>query len=210
MRRTTLLTCAALLGAPAVAAPTAPSWEQVFGDVQGPLHLKATYQGRQGQAQPLEFWRAASGQVVRRTGGRAELRLIPAADGEDLYQLRNLQKRTAFLVHRVNLYRVGIFTDRWGVQHLLDRPVSGAAVQDLKRGSVVAGQACHWWRIQPAGQAAQQVCWAARLGVPLQLKAAGHTLLTVTAVQRSAQPWPSSQLPQGWQEFNADEDIAPD
>ena len=61
-----------------------------------------------------------------------------------------------------------------------------------------------------AGQTAQQVCWSAQLGVPLQLQAAGHTLLTVTAVQRNAQPWPSGQLPEGWHEFNADEDIAPD
>ncbi|ULH17647.1 hypothetical protein MF271_19735 (plasmid) [Deinococcus sp. KNUC1210] len=198
----------ALAGSSWAAAPL-PSWEQVFGDMRPAVHLSATYPDRQGKPQVLEFWRDASGRVVRRTGQRAELRLTPAGDGEDVYQLRNLVNRTAFDVHRVNLVRVGIFTDRWSVQHLLDRPAGAYTLVDLKRQTKTAAGECVWWRVKLASGKATEVCWSSTLGLPLQLVSAGRTVMKVNSVQ-PLKGLPSATLPAGWQEYNADEDLAPD
>ncbi len=146
---------------------------------------------------------------MRRTGSRAELRMTPISGGEDLYQLRNLVKHTAFDVHRVNLVRVGIFTDRWSVQHLLDRPNTAYTLSRLGRAEQLSVGRCQWWRIKLASGAVNEVCWSATLGLPLQLKSGGRTVFTVTRVQPLTS-FPSPTLPGGWQEYNADEDLGPD
>ncbi|GGR23936.1 hypothetical protein [Deinococcus ruber] len=198
----------ALMGSSLAAAPL-PTWESVFGDTRPAVHLSATYPDTQGKTQVLEFWRDASGRVVRRTGQRAELRLTPAGDGEDVYQLRNLVNRTAFDVHRVNLVQVGIFTDRWSVQHLLDRPAGAYTLSDLKRQTKTAAGECAWWRVKLASGKMTEVCWSSTLGLPLQLVSGGRTVLKVNSVQ-PLKGLPSATLPSGWQEYNADEDLAPD
>ena len=60
--------------------------------------------------------------MVRRSNDRVERRLDPQPDGEDAYQLCDLNAHLAHDVHRVNLFRPGVFTDRWITQHLLGRP----------------------------------------------------------------------------------------
>ena len=189
------------------AAP--PTWNQVFGDTRPAVHLTATYPDAQGKPQVLDYWRGASGQVVRRTGGRAELRLTPAKDGEDLYQLRNLLTRTAFDVHRVNLVRVGLFTDRWSVQHLLDKPAGACTLTRLTAApAVTPAGACVWWTLSAAGKVSE-VCWSRSSGVPLLLRSGGRTVLSVTKVETLGR-FPAAALPEGWQEYDADEDLAPD
>lgn len=206
MPRTAILG-AALAASFAGAAP-APSWGQTLGDVRSALHLLATYPDAQGRAQPLEFWRDEAGRVIRRTGNRAELHLTQAKDGEDLYQLRNLLSRTAYDVHRVNLYRVGVFTDRWSVQHLLDRPSGTYTLARVGRSEQTVAGTCEWWRVTSLPKVSE-VCWSARYGVPLLLKSGGRTVLSVTKVETNP-GFPSATLPADWQEYNADEDLAPD
>lgn len=193
------------------ASPSATpvTWEGAFGNARPALHVTATYPDAQGKAQTLEFWRDASGRVVRRTGTRAELRLTPAPDGEDTYQLLNLQSRTAFDVHRVNLFRVGIFTDRWSVQHLLDKPAGAVALTRLAASpATTPAGPCAWWKISSAGKVSE-VCWSSASGVPLLLRSGGRTVLSVTKVEALG-TFPSASLPKGWQEYDADEDLAPD
>ena len=199
-----------MLGAALAAslAGAAPLWAQTFGDARPAVHLQATYPDAQGHPQPLEFWRDSAGRVVRRTGNRTELHLTPVKDGEDRYQLRNLQSHTAYDVHRVNLYRVGVFTDRWSVQHLLDRPSGAYTLASLGRSEQTVAGKCEWWRIT-SGPKVSEVCWSARYGVPLTLKSGGRTVLSVTKVEASS-ILPSATLPADWQEYNADEDLAPD
>ncbi|WP_407572423.1 hypothetical protein [Deinococcus altitudinis] len=191
------------------AAPAAsPTWTEAFGETRPALYLQATYPDAQGKAQTLEFWRDASGRVVRRTGGRSELHLTPSKDGEDLYQLRNLLSRTAYDVHRVNLFRVGVFTDRWSVQHLLDRPVGPSVLTRMARGEQTAAGRCEWWRVA-AGVKVSEVCWSTRYGLPLLLKSGGHTVLSVQQVKPLGS-FPAAAVPKDWQEYDADEDLAPD
>jgi len=198
----------ALLAPLALAASAAPAtWDEAFGGARPALHVTATYPDAQGRAQTLEFWRDASGRVVRRTGGRAELRLIPSPDGEDAYQLLNLQRRTAFDVHRVNLFRVGIFTDRWSVQHLLDKPAGAYTLTRLAAAVTPAGP-CMWWKLSSAGRVSE-VCWSQRSGVPLLLRSGGRTVLSVTKLDPLGH-FPAAALPEGWQQYDADEDLAPD
>lgn len=190
-------------------ATQGPSWTQAFGDTRAAIHVSAIYPDAQGRFQTLEFWRDAQGRVVRRTANRAELRLTPANDGEDLYQLRNLVNHTAFNVHRVNLFRVGVFSDRWSVQHLLDRPVGTYALSQLGRKGQTGAGPCDWWRVNPASGATTEVCWSALRGIPLLLKSAGRTVLSVSKVQPLT-AFPPAVLPQGWHEYDADQDLAPD
>jgi len=95
-------TCLVLVGAflatgvadAAAVAGTPATWSAAFPATGGPrpLHLQASFPGKNGRAHVLEFWRNPAGRVVRRTDGQVELRLTPAADGEDAYQLRDFQK----------------------------------------------------------------------------------------------------------------------
>lgn len=196
----------ALAAAPAAAPVT---WDEAFGGGRPALHVTARYPDAQGRAQTLEFWRDASGRVVRRTGSRAELRLTPALDGEDSYQLLNLQRRTAFDVHRVNLFRVGVFTDRWSVQHLLDKPAGAYTLTRLTAApAVTPAGPCVWWTLSAAGKVSE-VCWSRSSGVPLLLRSGGRTVLSVTKVEALGR-FPAAALPEGWQEYDADEDLAPD
>jgi hypothetical protein len=196
-------------GAQAARLQASPTWAQAFGDVHSPIHLLATYSDAQGRKQPLEFWRSGVGEVRRRTGNRAELWLQPAQDGADQYQLRNLLNRTAFDVHRVNLFRVGVFTDRWSVQRLLDRPAGKVQPKRLGRQEQTPAGDCEWWSMVQASGVSSQVCWSVSYGVPLLLKAGGRTVLSVRRVT-SLSAFPSAALPKGWQHYNADEDLSPD
>lgn len=195
---------AALTGTPA-------AWSAAFPATGGarPLHLQASFPGTDGQAHVLEFWRNPAGRMVRRTDGRVELRLTPAADGEDAYQLRDIQKRVVYDVHRVNLFRIGVFTDRWSAQHLLDQP---KGVYTLTTGKVqnTALGACTWVRVTPVQGPTLDVCWSAINGIPLLERSGGREVLRVKALQNAGVTLPTAALPEGWQEFNADEDIAPD
>lgn len=192
-------------GAPALGL----SFQAAFGDSRPALYLKASYPDASGKAQVMEYWRAADGQVVRRTGGNAELRLKPAPDGEDEYELRNLKTHIVYTVHRSNLYRIGTFTDRWSVQHLLSR--SDAALSDLGRDGDYAGQRCHWYQQAASSpkQSPLDICWSAKLGLPLKMRAGNRDLLTVQQVRLGA-ALPSAAVPEGWHTFDVDEDLAPD
>lgn len=191
-------------------AAAGPTWAQAFGDSGGPLHLSASYLDAQGRSQPLEFWRDAGGQVVRRSGGRSELRLTPAPDGEDAYELRDPARRVAYSVHQSNLYRLGLFTDRWSVQHLLDRPRAGFTLTALYRAQVTPAGRCAWWRLTPQGGAASELCWSAELGVPLLIQVGGRPVWTVQRAETRGVKLSGAALPAGWTERNADEDLKPD
>jgi len=187
-------------------------WSAAFPTQSGStpaLYLRATYPDAGSQQHTLEFWRDGQGRVVRRTDDRVELRLSPAADGEDAYQLRDLTKHLAYDVHRINLYRIGIFTDRWSTQHLLDQP-HGAATLELGAAQTTAFGACRWTQIVQAQGPATEVCWSSLYGVPLLERRGTQDILRVTAVRTADVMLPSAVLPEGWQAFDADEDIAPD
>ncbi len=203
MKRLALLV--ALLGAAHAATPQ--DWATTFPGGGTAVHVTATVVGRSGQPQALEFWRDANGATVRRTGNAVELRLTPAPDGEDAYQLRDLAKRTAYDVHRVNLFRVGIFTDRWSVQHLLDTPSGAYTLTPGAEERTPVGP-CRWVTITPQQGAVTEACWSAREGLPLRERVAGREVLTVTALDQA--PLPAAALPDGWLNFDADTDIAPD
>jgi len=195
----------------AAVAGTPATWSAAFPISGGPrpLHLQASFPGKDGQAHVLEFWHNPAGQVVRRTDGRVELRLSPAANGEDAYQLRDFQKHVVYDVHRVNLFRVGIFTDRWSTQHLVDQPRGAYTLTTGKVQSTPLG-ACTWVRVTPAQGSALDVCWSAAHGIPLLERSGAREVLRVKTLQNTGVTLPTAALPEGWQEFNADEDIAPD
>jgi len=57
---------------------------------------------------------------------------------------------------------------------------------------------------------ALDVCWSAVYGIPLLERSGTREVLRVRALQSAGVALPTAALPDGWQEFNADEDIAPD
>jgi len=207
-----LFGAAATPAAPAGTVGTPAAWATTFpvaaGGSQG-LHLQAISRDAKGQPHVLEFWRDGQGRVVRRTDGRVELRLTPSADDEDAYEVRDLKARVVYHVHRVNLFRIGIFTDRWSTQHLLDQP---RGAYTLTRGTeeLTASGLCSWVRIGQGEGNALDVCWSEAYGVPLIERRGTQELLRVQTVQRGTAMLPDAILPDSWQEFNADEDIAPD
>lgn len=207
-----LFSASATRAVPAGTVGTPAAWATAFpvaaGGSQG-VHLRAGSLDAKGQPHVLEFWRDGRGRVVRRTDGRVELRLTPSADDEDAYELRDLKARVVYHVHRVNLFRIGIFTDRWSTQHLLDLPHS---VYTLEKRTVPVTPAgpCSWVTIRQNQGDALDVCWSEAYGLPLIERRGAQELLRVQSVQRGSVVLPDAVLPDGWQEFNADEDIAPD
>jgi len=65
-------------------------------------------------------------------------------------------------------------------------------------------------RVTLAQNSALDVCWSAAYGIPLLERSGKREMLRVKSLQTAGVTLPTTALPEGWQEFNADEDIAPD
>jgi len=177
-------------GAPATASPSTGAailtWEKAFSLQQAPanVHFVARFSGQDGVRHRLEVWRYGRDFLRRKTDDALDLYVAARAKDPGEYDYRFVDHRRHMVtdVQRSNLYRVGVFSDWFGLAHVLDRPRSAFALTPASapaaegpRDTVGAGQrSCVWreLRVAPvAGQAGAEarICWSNRWALPLAI-----------------------------------------
>jgi hypothetical protein len=116
----------------ALAEPAALDWEAAFPveSAARDVYLDAHFVGSDGAAHRLQLWRHGSEFLHRRTDAALDLCLHQAGKkGDYAYRLIDHRRRVAMEVSRNQLYRIGVFSDWFGLAHILDRPKSEFVVR---------------------------------------------------------------------------------
>ncbi len=174
-----LLAATAVSAAPATVAAPFANWDAAFGLGHEPqaVHFKARYRDRRGTDHTVEAWRDGVRFLHRATDDRVDLYLLArsSARGDYLYRLVDRDQRRVIDVERRNLYRIGVFTDWYGLAHVIDR-VHGAnrltrAAAPLNAAAPL--ESCAWRAIERLGDDGARhrtrICWSARWGAPMEI-----------------------------------------
>jgi hypothetical protein len=218
------LAAAALLAQEGAAEPKAKGnpaelgWDDVFSAKGAPkaVHFSATYVDGKGREHALEVFRDGTDRLVRKTDGRLELYVEKKADGDYGYRLVDRARAALIEVSRVNLYRIGVFTDWYGLAHVLVRPTGkhelvreGGAVEKTAAGE------CRYVRIERPNAPIQHVCWSSTWKLPLRIvtedaKGGKKEVFAIKSVEgKIADPAVLRINPAGLAVIDADQDIAP-
>ena len=218
----TAWSCPSLFARPA--DPAALSWEQAFPvDVaKREVYLDAHFVGLDGTSHRLQVWRRGTAFLHRRTDDKLDLYVQRADDQADYsYRLFDHDRRVMIGVTRNRLYRIGVFSDWFGLAHILDRPkvrFSVRAVQPLP-GEQRPG--CTWrLLVRESGGVRDEtrVCWSVEWGLPLVIRTPGrgHSWVSRFTVDRVddrailADDLVLPAKPDGYAFFDAGKEIAPE
>jgi hypothetical protein len=187
----------------ALAEPASLDWEAAFPveSAVRDVYLDAHFVGSDGAAHRLQLWRHGSEFLHRRTDAALDLYLHQAErKGDYAYRLIDHRRRVAMDVSRNQLYRIGVFSDWFGLAHVLDRPKSEFVVRavaplqkerrtdELSRNWIVRlepsqrlgsrwGQKpCSWRLLVRGGKQSQdqtRICWSAKWGLPVSIRGRG-------------------------------------
>ncbi len=173
--------------ASAFASQAALDWEAAFPVESAAKHvyLEAHYLGSDGASHRLQLWRHGTEFLHRRTDGVLDLYLSQAGTrGDYAYRLIDHRRRLSLDVKRNQLYRIGVFSDWFGLAHVLDRPKSEFVVRAIaplknERGARQDRQNrmdCSW-RLLVSGDKNMtdhaRICWSAQWGAPLAIRTQG-------------------------------------
>ena len=155
----------------AVSAAPAPTWDQAFPIEAAPkeVHFVARYVDGGGTRHSLEVWRRGQTFLHRRTDDRFDLFAVsdhPKA--ETRYRLIDRRRLIVADVTRTNLYRIGIYSDAFGLAHVLDPPKERYRIEAARAPRGIDAKGCRWKALvrsqtQPARSL---VCWSAAWGLP--------------------------------------------
>jgi hypothetical protein len=215
--------------------PAGPSltWERAFPVDRAPVdvHLSATFTGSDRRPHRLELWRHGTSFLHRRTDDVLDL-FVVARSARNEYRYRFFDQRRHLVtdVRRDNLYRIGVYSDWFGLAHVVDRPKSAFEVRAIADPHPSSPRRDCVWRVlatrasgAPAGAGARsqpmtaRVCWSARWAVPLAIEQQDPSgtwaeTLSVRLVEparfrREAVALPDP--PAAWGYVDADQEIAP-
>ena len=216
----------------AVAGEAPPlSWDAAFPTTKAraDVHFVAHFRGSDGETHRLEGWRHGTTFLRRRTDDTLELFVAATAlDARELsYRFIDHRRHLVTDVHRSSLYRIGVFSDWFGLAHMLERPktaftvaaTSSADANPLRDGARLGG--CTWRLLAvpaadgPAREA--RICWSSVWALPLGIYQRGadgrwREQLGVDVVEVAAgshKDWHLPPVPSGYGRLDADEDIAP-
>ena len=154
-------------------------WDQTFLDRSGtaPVHFVATYTDAHGKHR-LEEWRVGLSHVRRRTDDRIDLhadavgQTKPGQGAEYLWQIVDLKKKIDNQISSGLMFQAGLFYSYYSMAHVLTRPAGKVRVSAVAGEPVrqLLGETCSWYEIAPDAQAPARVCWAERLGIPLETR----------------------------------------
>lgn len=188
---------AALGGEARAEEPVALTWDAAFGTKDAPrgVHFRASYIDARGAKHALEVWRDGDRRVRRETDGRVVV--VSKRGDDDSIELEVMDKLrdVAFRATRDEFAHLGIFPDFSGLGTVLARPQVAVRVTALGEERTAMG-ACRWFRVARAAGPSDEVCWAARWGVPLRLRRAptpagskeAMTLFEVTLLEARSAP----------------------
>ncbi len=155
------------------------SWESAFPvtAAKGEVYLDAHFVGSDGASHRLQLWRKGTEFLHRKTDEALDL-YLEHLDGKDDYTYRLLDHRRRLLigVNRNHLYRIGVFSDWFGLAHVLDRPKTQYSVRAAAPLPDEEQRACTWRLLIRQGEESSsqsRVCWSAQWGLPLVIRTPG-------------------------------------
>jgi hypothetical protein len=199
------------------------TWEEAFpiASAPGDVHVEAHFQGSDGVEHRLSLWRHGSAFLHRRTDEALDLYVSRTSSTSDYaYRLMDHRRRIVMDVRRNQLYRIGVFSDWFGLAHLIDRPKTAFTLRALPVSAREKRQDCTWrLLVRGAGNAtdASRVCWSEAWGIPLSIRtkdARGEWTERFTVDRMEAIP-PSTDgpalpsAPDGYASFDAGKEIDP-
>ena len=164
---------------PALAEPIGLDWEVAFPvEVAArDVYLDAHFLGSDGASHRLQLWRHGTEFLHRRTDDALDLYLSQAGKkGDYAYRLIDHHRRVSMAVSRNQLYRIGVFSDWFGLAHVLDRPKTEFVVRAVSPLSREKLTGCSWRLLVRGGKAAQEhsrICWSLQWGLPLAIRTRG-------------------------------------
>lgn len=202
----------------AVSAAPAPTWNQAFPIHAAPanVHFVAHYFDNRGARHSLEVWRLGQTFLHRRTDELIDLYAVTDHPGDQArYRLVDQRRQIVADVTRTNLYRIGIYSDAFGLAHVLDPPKESYRIEGARAPRGIDAKGCRWKALvrsqtQPARSL---VCWSAAWGLPIVIVAADGApkeVFRIDTVDRA--PVRTAALPRvpaGYALVNVDEEIDP-
>ena len=167
------------LGKPASAEPGELDWEAAFPveSAAKDVYADAHFLGSDGTTHRLQLWRHGSEFLHRRTDETLDLYLRQAGvKGDYSYRLIDHHRRVAMAVTRNQLYRIGVFSDWFGLAHVLDRPKSEFVVRTAAPLPRERAAGCSWRLLVRGGQGSTEnsrICWSSQWGLPLAIRTPG-------------------------------------
>jgi hypothetical protein len=205
------------------AATPALTWERAFPVARAApdVHLDATFSGADGKQHRLELWRHGKSYLHRKTDETLDLYVVATRDREYAYRFFDHKRHVVTGVRRDNLYRIGVFSDWFGLAHVVDRPKTAFELRSTAEPHPEAPRRDCAWRelVTGAGESrtVARVCWSARWGTALAIEqrdasGAFHETFAV----RSAEPARFARgetalppTPPAYAFVDADQEIAP-
>lgn len=221
------LAAAALLasahGVHAHRAEPSLTWTQAFPVVAAAehVHVDAHFQGSDGKLHRLQMWRNGTSFLHRQTDEALDLYVSRASDSSDYaYRLVDHRRRLAMDVRRNQLYRIGVFSDWFGLAHVLDRPKTAFTVRAIAVLPSERRADCAWRLLVRQDKGVfdeSRICWSAAWGLPLAIRTKSPSgswveRLTVDRVEAIATPAEAPTLPEapaGYASFDAGSEIDP-
>ena len=206
------------------AAQTAPpagvAWDDAFATGREPaaIHYRASYRGSDGREHRLEVWRSGTQFLRRRTDDRMDLYVVAdaSAGGGLRYRILDHARRAMIDVDRVNLMRIGVFSDWDALAHVVAQPRNGYRIAPRQTAAAASDEPCITARLEPAGVTrASNICWSARWGLPVRIddgapgSVASFELRSVEALAPGDLPAQLPSLPEGYEYIDSNIDIDP-
>jgi len=207
----------------ALAEPAALDWQAAFPveSAVRDVYLDAHFVGSDGAAHRLQLWRHGSEFLHRRTDAALDLYLHQAErKGDYAYRLIDHRRRVAMEVSRNQLYRIGVFSDWFGLAHVLDRPKSEFVVRAVAPLQKERRTTCSWRLLVRGGKQSQdqtRICWSAKWGLPVSIRGRGakgewieqFSVDRVEEISPSVDGLALPPLPDGYASFDAGNEIDP-
>ena len=199
------------------------TWDEAFpiAGAAGDIYVDAHFQGSDSLPHRLQLWRHGARFVHRRTDETLDLYVRRADDpADDAYRLLDHRRHIVMDVRRNQLYRIGVFSDWFGLAHLIDRPKTAFSLRTLAVPPHERRPDCTWRLLVRGTKSASdgsRVCWSSTWGIPLAIRTKGGNgqwvdLLTVDrieAISSSADGAKMPALPDGYATFDAGKEIDP-
>ena len=166
-------------GEPASAAPAVLDWEAAFPveSAAQDVYVDAHFLGSDGSNHRLQLWRHGTEFLHRRTDETLDLYLTQVGvKGEYAYRLIDHHRRVSMVVTRNQLYRIGVFSDWFGLAHVLDRPKSEFVARSASPLPREKSAGCLWRLLVRGGKGAAEqsrICWSPQWGLPLAIRSLG-------------------------------------
>ena len=215
------LACAC--GRTVFAEPAAFEWEAAF-PVESAIkdvYLDAHFVGSDGATHRLQLWRRGSEFLHRRTDALLDLYLRQTEKkGDYAYRLIDHRRRVSMDVSRNQLYRIGVFSDWFGLAHVLDRPKAEFVVRVVPPLPKERLTDCSWRLLVRGGKQTKdhaRICWSTKWGLPMSIRGRGakgewsdqFSVDRVEEISPSVDGLTLPAVPEGYASFNADNEIDP-